>query len=82
MEIQFSERTKQAVNGMENETKEKSQDITWKQLFKEVGAKIIYKNKKPILRFDPPLDGPKIDPERWEKALKLEEYFWEKVSNS
>jgi hypothetical protein len=32
---------------------------------------------KPALRFDPPLEAPSVDPERWAKAEELEGLFWE-----
>ena len=73
--MSYLEKFKSKYSNTNPGTKEDSQGVTWEQLFKEVGAKIVYENKKPVLRFNPPLDGPKVDPERWQKALKLEEYF-------
>ncbi len=44
------------------------------KLLKEVGAELIDGGQ--VLRFKPALAGPKVDPERWEKALKLEALFF------
>ncbi|MDZ7759940.1 MAG: hypothetical protein U5L00_06755 [Desulfovermiculus sp.] len=43
-------------------------------LLRQVGAKI---ETGPRLVFNPLLDGPRVNPERWEKAVELEGMFWE-----
>jgi len=49
----------------------------FQSLLKEVGAKIVVKNGISVLQFDPPLEGPKVDKKRWEKARELERLYWE-----
>ena len=44
------------------------------KLLWQVGAKI---EPGPRLVFNPLLAGPGVDRERWEKAVELEELFWE-----
>jgi len=49
-------------------------------LLSEVGAEIVQEDSSPVLRFNPYLAGPQIDPDRWQKALELEKLFFETVS--
>lgn len=56
-------------------------DETARQQFEvlrhQVGARLRSEEGKPALRFDPPLEAPSVDPERWAKAEELEGLFWE-----
>ena len=45
-------------------------------LLREVGASIVHENDSQALRFEPYLAGPAIDSDRWQKALELEELFF------
>ena len=47
------------------------------KLLWQIGAKI---EPGPRLVFNPLLDGPKVDRERWDKAVELEGMFWEAYS--
>lgn len=48
----------------------------FKFLLQKVGAKVVYEDDIPVLRFDPPLAREQVNPDRWGNALILEELFW------
>lgn len=50
-------------------------------LLNQVGAKVVHVDGMPVLRFEPHLDGPQVDPERWTMAEVLEDMFWKYVTN-
>ena len=51
--------------------------MAFNELVQEVGARTRMEDGAPVLRFEPPLEAPEVDPERWAMAEKLESLFWE-----
>lgn len=54
---------------------------TLASLLSEVGSEIIQEDSSHVLRFNPYLEGPQVDPERWAKAVELEAMFMEATHN-
>ena len=83
MEIQFSDRAKQALSGGQERKEEGlcsdnvSNDL--KVLLNDVGAEIRFEDGNPVLRFLRPLERLEVEPERWAKAEELEALFWKWV---
>ena len=81
MKIQFSDRAKQSLQGGQEGLERSSSPYGPREAFNElvqkVGARTRMEDGKPVLRFEPPLEAPAANPERWAKAQKLESLFWE-----
>lgn len=81
MKIQFSDRARQSLQGGQERKKEHSSPDSsrgaFNELLQKVGARTYMEDGKPVLRFEPPLESPSVNPERWAMAEELEGLFWE-----
>ena len=81
MKIQFSDRAKQSLQGGQGRQKECSPHDgsreAFNELLQEVGAKTRMKDRRPVLRFVPPLESTEINSDRWAMAKVLEGLFWQ-----